>query len=97
MAEPVLRALRIVNAIEPYPNTFVVITIIPLITVLIKYALFAFARLLAAVGRVLCTVPVISAALFADVYIAILVLGAQAILTHATLPLYTFVIDTIIA
>jgi hypothetical protein len=97
VAEPVLRALRIVNTIEAHPNTFVVITIVALVTVLIEYALFAFACLLAAVGRVFCTVLVISAALFADVYIAILVLRAQTILTHTTLSLYTFVIGTIVA
>jgi hypothetical protein len=96
VAEPVLRTLRIVNTIEAHPSTFVVITIVTLITVLIEYAFFAFACLLAAVWCRICAVLVVSAAFFADVYITILVLRAQTVLTHATLPFYTFIIGTII-
>jgi hypothetical protein len=97
VAEPVLRTLWIVNAIEAHPSTFVIITIVTLFAVRIEYAFFAFACLLATVWRVLSTVLVISAAFFADVYITILVLRAQTILTHTTLSLYTFIIYTIIA
>jgi hypothetical protein len=96
VAEPVCGTFWIASTVEPYPDTFVKITIIPFSTMLIKYTFFTFSCFLAAVWRVFCTVPVISAAFFADVYIAILVLRAQTVLTHTTLSLYTFIISTIV-
>jgi hypothetical protein len=76
VAEPVLWTLRITTAIEPYPNAFVPVTIIAIVTVLIKYTFFAFACFLATVWCILCTVPVVSATFFADVNITIAVLRA---------------------
>jgi len=76
ITEPICRAFRIIATIEAYPYAFKVITIIPFFAVIIEDTFFASTCFLAAIGRCICAIPIISAPHLAVVYITIFVLWA---------------------